>query len=207
MRWHYLSKDWIRRRKKDPYYRKAKAEGYRSRAAYKLREINERTRLIRKGYRVLDLGAAPGGWSQIARDIVGEEGEVIAVDLVGMTMEGVRFIQGDIEDPELLEMITQVVPTFHAVISDASVNLSGNRTFDRGRNFALGWAVLKLAREVLVPGGSCVLKLFSGVEVDELKEEFSVDFREFSILKPRSSIKSSSEIFLLFRGYRPRSGD
>ena len=202
-----MSKDWIRQRKKDPYYRKAKVEGYRSRAAYKLREINERTRVIRKGYMVLDLGAAPGGWSQIARDVVGEEGEVVAVDLVGMSMKGVKFIQGDIEDPELAEKITQVVPRFNAVISDASVNLSGNRNFDRGRNFSLGWAVLKLAREVLVPGGSCVLKLFSGTEVDDLKEEFCADFREFSILKPRSSIKSSSEIFLVFRGYRPRSGD
>ena len=205
MRWPLLSKDWIRQRKKEHYYRKAKAEGYRSRAAYKLREINARVRLIKPGYRVLDLGAAPGGWSQIARDAVGDEGSVLAVDLVEMSVDGVEFIRGDIEDPATIDMIKEAVPSFNAVLSDASVNLSGNRAFDRGRNYALAWAVLKISREVLVPGGSCVVKLFSGPDVDELKEEFCPEYKEFSILKPRSSIKSSSEIYLLFRRYRPRS--
>ncbi len=207
MRWQLLSKDWIRQRKKDPYYRRAKAEGYRSRAAFKLKEINNRIRSIKPGYRVLDLGAAPGGWSQVARDIVGSEGDVVAVDMIDMSLEGVRFIRGDIEDPDMLETIAEIVPTFNAVISDASVNLSGNRSFDRGRNLSLAWAILKIARGVLVPGGSCVVKIFSGPEVDELKEEFGADYREFSIIKPRSSIKKSSEIYLIFRGYRPRSGD
>jgi 23S rRNA (uridine2552-2'-O)-methyltransferase len=198
-----LSKDWIRQRKKDHYYRKAKAEGYRSRAAFKLKEINNRVKIIKPGYRVLDVGAAPGGWSQVAHEIAGENGLVVAVDMVSMpSIEGVRFILGDIEQDSTLEKILDISSSYNAVISDAAPRLSGNRVLDRGRAFALCWAVLKLSRNVLRPGGNVLLKMFQGDEVDELKEEYIGSFHSMDVFKPKSSLKRSYEIFLLFRGYK-----
>ncbi len=198
-----MTKEWIRQRKRDPFYRKAKTEGYRSRSAYKLKEINNRLRLIRKGSAVIDVGAAPGGWSQVASEIVGERGTVVAVDLIPMESVGaVRFIQGDIEDPQTVERIKDIRPLFDAVISDASPSLSGNRTLDRGRGLALGWAVLKMAQQVLKPGGGVVVKMFQGSEVDELIEEYGPSFDNMDRIKPRSSLKKSIELYIAFRGFR-----
>jgi 23S rRNA (uridine2552-2'-O)-methyltransferase len=199
-----LTKEWIRQRKRDPYYKKAKSEGYRSRAAYKLREINNRVRLIKKGSAVLDLGAAPGGWSQVAREIVGSGGKVVAVDLITMeSVEGISFVQGDIEDEATLERITEICPRYDAVISDASPRLSGNRTLDRGRSLALNWAIMKMASRVLKRNGGVIIKMFQGSEVDELLEEYRDQYRNFDRIKPRSSLKRSIEIFLVFRGFDP----
>jgi len=196
-----LSREWIKRRKGDEYYRRAKNQGYRSRSAFKLRQMNKRARFIRGGDRVLDLGAAPGGWSQVARELVGEKGYVLAVDLQRMgEIEGVESIVGDIEEPNTIEDIRERCAFFDVVISDASVNLSGNRTFDRGRNLSLCRAVLKTAGELLTPGGSCLVKVFSGPEIEELKEEFGPIFKGVDHLKPSSSLKRSSELYLLFRG-------
>jgi 23S rRNA (uridine2552-2'-O)-methyltransferase len=198
-----LTKEWIRQRKRDPFYRKAKTEGYRSRAAYKLKEINNRLRLIRKGSRVVDVGASPGGWSQVAKEIVGEGGTVVAVDILPMEdVKGVRFVQGDIEDPQTIEGIREMCPIFDAVVSDASPSLSGNRTLDRGRSLALNWAVMKLALQVLKPGGGVVVKMFQGSEVDELVEEYGPYFNTFDRIKPRSSLKRSIELFIAFRGFK-----
>jgi len=196
-----LTKEWIRRRKRDPYYRKARSEGYRSRAAYKLKEINNRLRIIKKGSRVLDLGASPGGWSQVAKEIAGPGGRIVAVDLVHMDpVEGVKFILGDIEAPETLERVQEISQEYDAVISDASPSLSGNRTLDRGRSLALCWAVLTMASTVLRPGGSALVKMFQGTEVDELIEEFGGQYRNVDRMKPRSSLKRSIEIYIAFRG-------
>jgi len=202
-----LSNDWIRQRKKDHYYRKAKAEGYRSRAAFKLKEINERVRIIKPGYRVLDVGASPGGWSQVAQEIAGETGLVVAVDVVSMpSIEGVRFVTGDIEQDSTLDRIREVSSRYDAVISDAAPKLSGNRVLDRGRAFSLCWAVMKLSTKVLRPGGNVLVKMFQGDEVDELKEEFMLYFHEMDVFKPKSSLKRSYEIFLLFRGFKRQKG-
>jgi 23S rRNA (uridine2552-2'-O)-methyltransferase len=201
-----LTKEWIRQRKRDPYYKKAKSEGYRSRAAYKLKEINNRVRLIRRGSRVLDLGASPGGWSQVAREIVGREGKVVAVDLVPMdSIEGVSFIQGDVEDEKTLEKVLDLSPHYDVVISDASPRISGNRTLDRGRSLALNWAILKMASKVLRKNGSAIVKMFQGSEVDELLDEYKSHYHNFDRLKPRSSLKRSIEIYLVFRGFIPTS--
>jgi 23S rRNA (uridine2552-2'-O)-methyltransferase len=198
-----VTKEWIRQRKRDPFYRKAKTEGYRSRSAYKLKEINSRLRLIRKGSAVVDVGASPGGWSQVAREIVGDRGTVVAVDILPMeSVGGVRFVQGDIEDHLTVEMIREIRPDFDAVISDASPSLSGNRTLDRGRGLALNWAVLKMALQVLRPGGSVVVKMFQGTEVDELIEEYGPSFNNVDRLKPRSSLKKSIELYIAFRGFK-----
>ncbi|MGA1849202.1 MAG: RlmE family RNA methyltransferase [Thermoplasmatota archaeon] len=198
-----MTKEWIRQRKRDPFYRKAKTEGYRSRSAYKLKEINNRLRLIRKGSAVIDVGAAPGGWSQVASEIVGERGTVVAVDIIPMeSMGSVRFVQGDIEDPGTVERIMDIRPLFDAVISDASPSLSGNRTLDRGRSLALNWAVLKMALQVLKPGGGVVVKMFQGSEVDELMEEYGPHFNNVDRIKPKSSLKKSIELFIGFRGFK-----
>ncbi|MGA1819939.1 MAG: RlmE family RNA methyltransferase [Thermoplasmatota archaeon] len=196
-----MTKEWIRQRKRDPYYRKARSEGYRSRAAYKLKEINNRLRLIRRGSMVLDLGASPGGWSQVAKEIAGPGGSVVAVDLVPMEqVDGVRFVLGDIEDPETHNRVLEISSEYDVVISDASPSLSGNRTLDRGRSLALCWAVLTMASKVLKPGGSALVKMFQGSEVDELIEEFGGQYRSVDRMKPRSSLKRSIEIYIAFRG-------
>ncbi|MGA1872095.1 MAG: RlmE family RNA methyltransferase [Thermoplasmatota archaeon] len=198
-----MTKEWIRQRKRDPYYRRARTEGYRSRAAYKLKEINSRTRIIRRGNRVLDLGASPGGWSQVAAEIVGQKGAVVAVDLIGMEpVKGVDFINGDIEDPETVDRVLGLFDAYDAVISDAAPSLSGNRTLDRGRSLALCWAVLGIASKVLRPGGSALVKMFQGSEVDELIEEFGGSYGNVDRLKPRSSLKRSIEIYIAFRGMK-----
>lgn len=201
-----MSKEWIRQRKRDPYYRKAKAEGYRSRASYKLKQINGRLHLLKKGYMVLDLGAAPGGWSQVAEEIVGPGGKVVAVDIKPMEpVKGVEFIRGDIDDGELAGRVKEVCSEFDAVISDISPRLSGNRTLDRGRSLALNWSVMKLAVQVLRPGGGALIKMFQGDEVREIRDEFGGMFGQFDRMKPRSSLKRSIELFLAFRNFKGRS--
>lgn len=201
-----MTKEWIKQRKKDPFYRKAKTEGYRSRAAYKLKEINNRLRILRKGSAVVDVGASPGGWSQVARELVGDRGIVVAVDMLPMdSVEGVRFIQGDIEDPQVVKRIREIRPNYDAVISDASPSLSGNRTLDRGRSLALNWAVMGMSLRVLRPGGGAVVKMFQGSEIDELVEEYGPHFNDLDRIKPRSSLKRSIELYMAFRGFKGRS--
>ncbi len=203
-----MTKEWIRQRKRDPYYRKAKSEGYRSRAAYKIKQMDSRLNLIRKGYRILDLGASPGGWSQYAVQRVGVGGKVVAVDVVPMdSIKGVEFIKGDISDPEVLSRVKEISPEFELVMSDISPSLSGNRTLDRGRSLALAWEVMKFSLEVLRVKGNVVVKMFQGDEVDELKEGFGDYFWKIENHKPKSSLKKSIEIYIVFRGFEGRRED
>lgn len=196
-----MSKQWMMARKRDPFYRQAKVEGYNSRATYKLIELNERLSLFSKGSRVLDLGAAPGGWSQFILEVVGEKGLVVAVDLVPLSgVNGVEFVMGDIESGSTLEEVKKFSKEYDCVLSDAAPHLSGNRNLDLGRALALNWAVLKLSVAVLRKGGSCVVKMFRGDELMELKEGFSDRFRRVEEIKPRSSMRSSNEIYVAFRG-------
>jgi 23S rRNA (uridine2552-2'-O)-methyltransferase len=200
-----LTKEWIRQRKRDPYYRKAKSAGYRSRAAYKIKQIDSRLHLFRKGTRVLDLGASPGGWSQYVSEKVGSGGKVVAVDLISMDpIQDVVFIRGDINDPSLIERIREESSEFDVIMSDISPSLSGNRTLDRGRSLAFAWEVLKMSRSLLRKGGSVVVKMFQGDEIDELKEEYGGFFRTVENHKPKSSLKRSIELYLVFRGYEGR---
>ncbi len=197
-----MTKEWIRRRKHDSYYRKAKSEGYRSRATYKLKQMDERLRLMKKGYRVLDLGASPGGWSQYASEIVGEGGIVVAVDMISMeSIPNVQFIKGDVGDEEVIARIMEISPEFELVISDISPSLSGNKILDRGRTLALAWSVMKVSLRLLRRNGNVVVKMFQGDETDELKEEFAKYFWKVENHKPRSSVKRSIEMYLAFRGY------
>lgn len=197
-----MTREWIRQRKRDPFYRKAKSEGYRSRATYKIKEMDERVRLMKKGYRILDLGVTPGGWSQYARERVGEAGLVVAVDIIPMNpLKGVTFIRGDIEHASVKEQILENSAEYDLVMSDISPSLSGNRTLDRGRSLGLAWSVMDLSLSVLRKGGNVVVKLFQGDEVGELKQEFSRYFWRVENHKPRSSLKRSIEIYLIFRGF------
>ncbi|NOZ77456.1 MAG: RlmE family RNA methyltransferase [Euryarchaeota archaeon] len=197
----------MRDKKKDQYYRAAKAAGYRSRAAYKLRQLNRKYRLIRKGDRVLDLGAAPGGWLQMARELVGEE--VLGVDLdyiAPLNLENVRTIQGDFTDPEVRDRIKGIIPEADAVISDASPDISGVWSMDHFRSVELCRDVLELAGEVLRPGGSILMKQFQGEETPGFFQELKGMFHYAKLAKPRASRDQSAEVYLLGKGYSGTSG-
>ncbi|MDG6223918.1 MAG: RlmE family RNA methyltransferase [Candidatus Thermoplasmatota archaeon] len=194
-----MSREWIRNRKADHYHRRATHEGYRSRAAYKLKEIDDRIGMLKIGSRVLDVGASPGGWSQVAKERVGD-GIVVAVDLGDMPpIDGVSFIRGDISERATIDRIKDICQEFDVVLSDASPRLSGNKVYDRGRDLALCWSVMELAQEMLRPGGTTVIKMFQGDELIELREHFSIMYRSVDTLKPRSSLNRSSEVYLAFR--------
>jgi len=200
-----MGKAWVRRRKSDRYYRAAKREGFRSRAAYKLLQIDQRFALLYEGDTVIDLGAAPGGWSQVANGLVGPRGRVVAVDLVPpAAIEGVEFVRGDVGDSALEDELASRVLGAHTVLSDISPHLSGNRTLDHARSMASVRDALRVARRVLRPGGCFVAKGFQGEESPALLEELREDFESVQAHSPRASLKDSREYYLVARGFRPR---
>ncbi|MFW2403587.1 MAG: RlmE family RNA methyltransferase, partial [Gammaproteobacteria bacterium] len=164
------SKRWLRRQESDEYVKRAKAEGWRSRAVYKLLEIQERHRLIKPGQRVLDLGAAPGAWSQFAAGIVGDKGLVVALDLLPMdSISGVEVIHGDFRDEQVYEQVMKACGerNLDLVMSDMAPNISGNRSVDQPRAMYLAELAADLAGRTLKPGGSFVVKLFHGEGFDD----------------------------------------
>jgi 23S rRNA (uridine2552-2'-O)-methyltransferase len=198
-----MGKRWIRDKKKDQYYRQAKAAGYRSRAAYKLRQLNTKYRIIKKGDRVLDLGAAPGGWLQMAREIVGEKGFVLGVDLdyiKPLEYETVRVIQGDFTDPEVKEKIKDILPEADVVISDASPDISGVWSMDHFRSVELCRGVLELAGDLLKPRGNILMKQFQGEETKGFFQTMGGMFEYTKVAKPRASRGQSAEVYLLGKG-------
>ena len=155
---------------KDYYYKKAKKEKYRSRASYKLKQINAKYKLIKNGDKVLDLGAAPGGWTQVAREVVGSNGLVVAVDLQEIKSfenENIIILQGDFTEAKTLERIKDISQSYDVIISDASPKISGVWDIDHFRSIELCENVLKIAKEVLKPGGNLVVKVFQGSEIDK----------------------------------------
>src|SRR3989449_3756688 len=159
-----MGKAWVKARRRDPYYRAAKAQGLRSRAVFKLLQIHERFGLVCPGDLILDLGASPGGWSRAAAELVGPRGRVVAVDRVSMApMDRVRFVRGDFMEPVVQTAILEALRRpADIVISDAAPKLSGNRSFDVARTLDLARAALDLARKALRPGGRFVAKTFQG---------------------------------------------
>jgi len=189
-----------RKDKRDHYYWEAKKKGYRSRAAFKLLQMNRTFKLIKSGDLVLDLGSSPGGWSQIAVEI---GATVVAVDINPMPpIEGVKFIQGDITSPETLERIREISEAYDAVISDASPKITGKWTIDHLRSIDLARASFNIAKEVLKPGGSFLVKIFQGEEIGKLFNEFKPYFRFKKFHSPKASRKRSSEVYFIGKGFR-----
>jgi 23S rRNA (uridine2552-2'-O)-methyltransferase len=191
---------------KDPYYRKAKKEGYRSRAAYKLLELDRRFGLIKPGDRVLDLGAAPGGWLQVSGRLVGRDGQVIGVDLQPIEPVGeksVTVLQGDIAERETEGQIRKVCPAgYDCVLSDLSPRLSGIRDADSVRSIELARAALGIACRLLRPGGRFLVKSFVGDDLKAFSEELSERFETVQRTRPEATRKGSSEIYLCAKGFR-----
>ena len=185
--------------------RKARAQGYRSRAAFKLLEVNSRERLLIPGARVADLGAAPGGWSQVAAEKVGTRGKVVAIDLLEMApLPGVSVLKGDFREPaSQAELVRAVgVGKLDVVLSDLSPNLSGIASTDQARAAELVRAVLAFARDHLRPEGALLVKVFQGGEFEDLLREMKERFRDVRVLKPAASRGESRETYLLARNSR-----
>lgn len=186
--------------RQDYYYWKAKKEGYRSRAAYKLLQMNRTFKLIREGDLVLDLGATPGGWSQVAA-LLGAR--VVAVDINPMKhLENVTFIRGDITLPETLEKIREISPDYDVVMSDASPKISGKWTIDHLRSIDLARASFSIAKEVLKPGGNFVVKVFQGEEIQKFFNELKPHFRFKKFHSPQASRKRSAEVYFIGKRFR-----
>lgn len=199
------SKGWMKEHVNDFFVQQAKKEGYRSRAAYKLIEIAERDHLFKSGMTVVDLGAAPGGWSQVAAEKLGRKGRVIAVDLLEMApLPGVTFIQGNLDDTfvlaELEENLRQLA--LDLVISDMSPNISGIGVVDQARGMHLAELALEFCAKRLNSGGDFLVKVFQGSGSEEFVREMRTKFKRVVIRKPEASRGRSSEIYLLGLGKR-----
>lgn len=196
-----MPKAWLQERKRDYYYKKAKEEKYRSRAAYKLFQVVEKHHFIKKGDVVLDLGAAPGGWVQAARRIVGSKGFVLGVDLRPIEPfpeHNVRTITGDITEQEALQQILEFLPRkADAVISDASPNISGIWEVDHARQIDLAQHALEIALETLKPSGNFFVKVFQGDMLNDFINKVKQYFEVVKIIKPKASRAKSSEMFIL----------
>jgi 23S rRNA (uridine2552-2'-O)-methyltransferase len=196
------SKRWLQEHFDDPYVKRAQDEGLRSRAAYKLLELDEKYGLIRPGILVVDLGAAPGGWSEIAAPRVGAAGRVIALDILAMDpLPGVRFIEGDFTEPEPLEALELALAGDKAdlVLSDMAPNISGVAVTDQAKAMYLAELALDFATHHLKPGGNFLVKLFQGEGFDAFVQECRRAFRTATIRKPGASRPRSREVYLLAR--------
>lgn len=203
------SKAWMREHINDPYVQRAKAEGYRSRAAYKLLELDKKDRLLVPGQLVVDLGAAPGSWSQVVLAKLGTKGTVVAVDLLPMEpLAGVRFVQGDFREQGLLDALLLALGGRKAdlVISDLAPNISGIGVSDQARSMYLCELALEFARQCLVPGGSLLVKVFQGAGFTEFLAGMRKSFVKVGSRKPEASRGRSSEMYLLGKGYKAESG-
>lgn len=203
-----MTRRWLRERRKDDYYRKAKREGYRSRASYKLLQIDARFEIFREGARVVDLGAAPGGWSQVALDLVGPEGKVVGVDLAPIEpMEGVVFLRGDMTEPDTVDRVREAIGgEADIVISDMSPNISGVYTVDHSRSVFLVETAATFARQVLRKRGDFVAKLFDGDLTGNVVSNLSRSFSRVKIHNPDASRAASSEVYIVARGFTGAPG-
>ena len=199
------SKAWMREHINDPYVQKAKAEGYRSRAAYKLLELDQKDRLLAPGQLVVDLGAAPGSWSQVAVAKLGAKGRMVAVDILPMApLPGVHFVQGDFREQEVLDALLLALGGRKAdlVISDLAPNISGIGVSDQARSMYLAELALEFARQCLKPGGSLLVKVFQGAGFTEFLLEMRRAFAKVGSRKPEASRGRSSEMYLLGKGFK-----
>lgn len=197
------SKAWMQEHVNDTFVQQAKARGYRSRAAFKLAEIDDRDRLLRPGAVVVDLGAAPGSWSQVAVQRIGAKGRVFALDLLPVEpIPGVEFLQGDFTDDAVAEQFEASLQgaTVDLVMSDMAPNMSGVPTVDQARSIHLCELALDFAARHLKPGGNFVVKVFQGEGFDELRRQMQEVFRSVQVRKPKASRDRSAEVYLLGTG-------
>ncbi|WP_338526475.1 23S rRNA (uridine(2552)-2'-O)-methyltransferase RlmE [Pseudomonas batumici] len=202
------SHNWLKEHFNDPFVKMAQKDGYRSRASYKLLEIQEKDRIIRPGMTVIDLGAAPGGWSQVTSRLIGGQGRLIASDILDMdSIPDVTFIKGDFTEDAVLAQILEAVGNSEVdlVISDMAPNMSGTPAVDMPRSMFLCELALDLAGRVLRPGGDFLIKIFQGEGFDEYHKNFRKQFDKVQTRKPTSSRDRSREQYLLGRGFRGRS--
>lgn len=197
---------WLKEHFSDPYVKKAQAEGMRSRAAYKLEELVERDRLLKPGMAVVDLGAAPGGWSQWVRQALGDTGRVVALDILEMpTLAGVEFIHGDFREDEVLARLEALLngQAVDLVLSDMAPNMSGVDAVDLPRAMHLAELAMDFADRHLRPGGAFLIKLFQGVGFDEYVRALRARYDRVVIRKPAASRRRSPEVYALAQGKRP----
>ena len=199
------NRSWIKQHVKDPYVKQSQVDGYRSRASYKLLEIVEKDRLIRSGMTVVDLGSAPGGWSQVAARLVGHTGRVHALDLLPMdSIAGVDFIQGDFTEEDIFDELLKLIENrpVDLVISDIAPNLSGNKAVDQPAVMYLAELAVELAEKVLTINGVFIAKLFQGQGFDPFVLQVRTLFNGVSIIKPDASRSRSREVYLVAKGLK-----
>jgi 23S rRNA (uridine2552-2'-O)-methyltransferase len=203
------SQKWLERQLNDPYVARAKREGYRSRAAYKLLEIDEKYRILKPGQRVVDLGAAPGGWSQIAAKVVGPKGKVVGIDLLPIDpMPGVEFIELDFLDESAPgRLIDMLGGPADVVMSDMAANTTGHKKTDHLRIIGLAEAAIYFAREILAPGGAFIAKVFQGGTENQLLADLKRDFAVVRHVKPAASRADSAELYVMATGFRGRADE
>ncbi len=199
-----MSRKWLRERSKDAWYKLAKREGWRSRASYKLIQIQEKVPVIREGDRVVDLGAAPGGWSQVAVELAGPSGVVVGVDLDSIErLDGATFLRGDMTRPETVAAVLEAIGgSADVVISDMSPNISGAYSTDQARSVWLCENALAFAEKSLARGGTFVAKVFEGDLFPAFLRKVEDRFRDLRVVNPRASRKASSEVYVVALGFR-----
>ncbi len=196
---------WIARQARDPFVKQAQAEGWRSRAVFKLAELQERDKLMKPGSVVVDLGAAPGAWSQLAARVVGDKGRVIALDLLPMTpLAGVDILQGDFREESVMESLLNSLSgsPVDLVLSDMSPNMSGTRVVDQPRAMHLAELAADFGSQVLRPGGNMVVKLFQGEGFQEYVTATRARFESVRMRKPSASRSGNRETYLVARNFR-----
>jgi 23S rRNA (uridine2552-2'-O)-methyltransferase len=202
------SANWLNRHVSDPYVKQAQREGYRSRAAYKLIELDEKDKLIRPGMRILDLGSAPGGWSQVAGKRIGAKGRVLATDILPMDrLLNVDFIQGDFSEEATLSQLLEWLGDgqFDLVISDIAPNITGIASADQAASIYLLELALDTVCKTLKPGANFVAKMFQGAGSDQYLKQLRSHFEKVHIRKPAASRKESREVFLVAKGFKAHS--
>ncbi len=196
----------MQRHVNDEYVQRAQRDGYRSRASYKLLELQEKDRILKPGQVVVDLGAAPGGWSQVAAAIVGDQGRVLAMDILEMdAIHGVDFLQGDFREQSVLDELLRMLDgrAVDVVISDIAPNTSGVKAVDQPRSMYLCELALDFARNTLKPGGGFITKIFQGEGFDEYIRDTRGSFERVVTRKPKSSRPKSREVYIVATGYKP----
>jgi 23S rRNA (uridine2552-2'-O)-methyltransferase len=196
---------WYKEKKREHFYKQAKRVGYRARSAYKLKQIQNKFKILEKGNTVVDLGAAPGGWSQVAKQIIGENGIIVGIDLLPIKpIEGITFLKGDLIQEETIEYLMDFLQAKKAdvVLSDMSPDISGNYSIDQARSMYLCQQALKTVGLILKQNGNFLCKVFSGEELQDFIYTLKENFSSVKIYSPPASRKSSSEVYVISKSFK-----